>query len=116
MLNLDPYEPVSNQPAICRDLSICVADPDMELLGDCIRDALGERGGWVENVELLQASDYASVPEAARRRLGMSHGQQNLLIRVTLRALDGGISKEEANWVYDLIYAKLHEGTAGYFR
>ena len=116
MLNLDPYEPVSNQPAISRDMSICVADPDMELLGDRIRDALGERGGWVENVERLQASDYASVPEAARWRLGMLPGQQNLLIRVTLRPLDGSISKEEANRVYDLVYAKLHEGTAGYFR
>jgi phenylalanyl-tRNA synthetase alpha chain len=116
MLNLDPYEPVSNQPATQRDMSICVADPDMELLGDHIRDALGERGGLVENVELLQASDYASVPEAARRRLGMSPEQQNLLIRVTLRSLDGSTSKAEANRVYDLVYAKLHEGTAGYFR
>jgi phenylalanyl-tRNA synthetase alpha chain len=116
MLTLDPYEPVSNQPATQRDMSICVADPDMELLGDRIRDALGERGGWVENVELIQASDYASVPEPARKRLGMSPGQQNLLIRVTLRSLDGSISKEEANRVYDLVYAKLHEGTAGYFR
>jgi phenylalanyl-tRNA synthetase alpha chain len=116
MLNLDPYEPVSNQPATYRDMSICVADPDMELLGDRIRDALGERGGWVESVELIQASGYASVPEQARNRLGMSPGQQNLLIRVTLRSLDCSISKEEANLVYDLVYAKLHEGTAGYFR
>jgi len=116
MLTLDPYEPVSNQPATHRDMSICVADPDMELLGDRIRDALGERGGWVENVELMHTSDYASVPEPARKRLGMSPRQQNLLIRVTLRSLDGSISKEEANRVYDLVYAKLHEGTAGYFR
>lgn len=116
MLNLDPYERVSNQPATQRDMSICVAGPDMELLGDRIRDALGERSGWVESVELLQASGYASVPEPARRRLGMLPGQQNLLIRVTLRSLDGTISKEEANRVYDLVYAKLHEGTAGYFR
>jgi phenylalanyl-tRNA synthetase alpha chain len=114
MLNLDPYEPVSNQPAISRDMSVCVTDPDMELLGDRIRDALGERGGWVENVELIQASE--SVPGPARKRLGMSSGQQNLLIRITLRSLDGSISKEEANRVYDLVYAKLHEGTAGYFR
>ncbi len=83
MLTLDPYEPVSNQPATHRDMSICVADPDMELLGDHIRDVLGERGDWVENVELIQASDYASVPEMARKRLGMSPGQQNLLIRVS---------------------------------
>jgi phenylalanyl-tRNA synthetase alpha chain len=46
----------------------------------------------------------------------MSPGQHNLLIRVTLRSLDGSIAKEEANRAYDLIYAELHEGTAGYFR
>jgi phenylalanyl-tRNA synthetase alpha chain len=116
MLTLDPYEPVSNQPATHRDMSICVADPDMELLGDRVRDVLGERGGWVENVELIQASDHASVPEKARERLGMSPGQHNLLIRVTLRSLDGSISKEDANRVYDLVYSELHEGTAGYVR
>jgi phenylalanyl-tRNA synthetase alpha chain len=116
MLTLDRYEPVSNQPATHRDMSVCVADPDMELLGDRIRDILGERGEWVENVELIQAFDYASVPEKARERLGMSPGQHNLLIRITLRSLDGGIAKEEANRVYDLVYTELHEGTAGYFR
>jgi phenylalanyl-tRNA synthetase alpha chain len=116
MLTLDRYEPVSNQPATQRDLSICVAEPDMELLGDRVREVLGERGDWVENVELIQASDYAAVPETARRRLGMSPDQQNLLIRVTLRALDGSISKDDANRVYDLVYAELHEGTAGYVR
>jgi phenylalanyl-tRNA synthetase alpha chain len=116
MLTFEPYESVSNQPATQRDMSICVADPDLELLGDRIRDVLGERGDWVENVELIQAFDYASVPAPARERLGMSAGQQNLLIRVTLRSLDGSVSKQDANRVYDLVYSELHEGTAGYFR
>jgi phenylalanyl-tRNA synthetase alpha chain len=116
MLTLARYEAVSNQPATYRDLSICVGDPDMELLGDRIRNVLGERSGWVENVELLQASDYASVPEKARERLGMSPSQHNLLVRVTLRSLDGSISKEDANGVYDLVYSELHEGTSGYIR
>ena len=82
MQTLDRYEPVSKQPATHRDLSICGADPDMELLGDRIRDVLGDRSGWVENVELIQASDYASVPEIALKRHGMSPDQQNLMIRV----------------------------------
>ena len=56
------------------------------------------------------------MPEKARERLGMSPGQQNLLIRVTLRSLDGTVAKEEANRAYDLVYAELHEGTAGYLR
>jgi hypothetical protein len=104
------WEPAiaDQQPATHRDMSVCVADPDMELLGDRIRDVLGERGGWVENVELIQASDYASVPEKARERFGMSPGQHNLLIRVTLRSLDGSIAKEGANRAYDLVYAELY--------
>ena len=65
---------------------------------------------------MIQVSDYAAVPEKARERLGMSPGQHNLLIRVTLRSLEGSVSKEEANRVYDLLYSELHEGTAGYFR
>jgi len=88
----------------------------MELLGDRIRNVLGERSAWVENVELIQGSDYASVPEKARERLGMSPSQHNLLVRVTLRSLDGSISKEDANRVYDLVYSELHEGTLGYLR
>jgi phenylalanyl-tRNA synthetase alpha chain len=67
-------------------------------------------------VDLIQTSDYASVPAQARERLGMSPGQHNLLIRVILRSLDSSISRQEANRVYDLVYAALHEGTAGYFR
>lgn len=116
MLTLDRYEAVSDQPATHRDLSICVGDSDMELLGDRIRNVLGERSGWVENVELIQASHYAAVPEKARERLGMSSSQQNLLIRVTLRSPDRSISKDDANRIYDLVYSELHEGIAGYFR
>jgi phenylalanyl-tRNA synthetase alpha chain len=116
MLTLDRYVPVSDQPTTHRDLSICVGDPDMELLGDRVRNVLGARSRWVENVELIRAADYEAVPEKARERLGMSPSQHNLLIRVTLRSLDDSISKEDSNRIYDLVYSELHEGTAGYFR
>jgi phenylalanyl-tRNA synthetase alpha chain len=116
MLTLDCYVPVSDQPTTHRDLSICVGDPDMELLGDRVRNVLGARSRWVENVELIRAADYEAVPEKARERLGMSPSQHNLLIRVTLRSLDDSISKEDSNRIYDLVYSELHEGTAGYFR
>ncbi len=116
MLDLEAYRPISNQPPARRDLSVCVGDPDMEVIGDRIRDVLGDRSEWVEDIELLQASDYQGTPEPARERLGMAPGQKNLLIRITLRSLDGSISKDEANDVYDLVYAELHEGSAGYVR
>ena len=63
-----------------------------------------------------EGCDYASVPEKARERPGISADQHNLLIRVTLRSLDRSISKAEANRICDLVYAELHEGTASYFR
>jgi hypothetical protein len=47
MLTLDPYEPVSNQPATHRDMSVCVADPDMELLGDASgKSSVSAADGW----------------------------------------------------------------------
>lgn len=114
--DLSPYRPVSSQPATRRDLSVCVADPDMEIIGDRVRAALLERSDWVEDVELLGTSDFCATPAAARERLGMAPGQVNLLIRITLRSLDGSIPRHEANRAYDDVYGALHEGTAGYLR
>jgi len=116
MADLAPYRPVSSQPATRRDMSLCVADPDMELIGDRIREILGDRAHWVEDVEVKGQSAFEDTPEQARRRLGMLAGQVNLLIRMKLRSLDRSISHEEANDVYDIVYAGLHEGTAGYLR
>jgi phenylalanyl-tRNA synthetase alpha chain len=78
MLNLDPYRPISQQPAISRDQSIAVVDPDLEVLGDRVRQVLGERAAWVEDVALISASNYDATPPQARERLGMLPGQQNL--------------------------------------
>ena len=116
MSDLSSYHRVSSQPAIRRDMSLCVADPDMELIGDRIRGLLGERADWVEDVELRGESAFDETPNEARLRLGMEPGQVNLLIRVTLRSLDRSISRDEANMVYDELYTALHEGTAGYIR
>lgn len=116
MQDMLPYRPVSNQPATHRDMSLCVSDPDPELLGDRIRDSLGERADWVEDIRILQEAGYAETPPAARERLGMLEGQVNLLVRVTLRSLDGPIAREEGNRIYDLMYASLHEGQGGYVR
>jgi hypothetical protein len=63
---------------------------------------LKERGDWVENVELIKASDYASVPEMARTRLGMSPGQQNYFALSGWQHLEGGCQP-----VYDLVCLRL---------
>lgn len=113
MTTLDPYRPISAMPAVRRDLSIAVDEGDeAEDLGDRVREALGAEADVVEEVAILSSTAAEDLPSAARRRLGIGVGQQNLLVRVTLRALDRTLSDAEANNVRDHIYGALHRGTA----
>jgi phenylalanyl-tRNA synthetase alpha chain len=112
MLDLAPYRPVSTMPPAKRDLSIAVADDtSVEELGDRVRSALGDDSSSVESVELLGETSYATLPPAARARLGMSPGQKNLLIRVVVRDLERTLTDEDANLLRDRIYEATHEGS-----
>src|ERR671917_2020826 len=63
MLDLSPYRPVSDQPAIRRDLSIVVPeDRTAEELGDRVREAFGQRSELVESVEVLSETAYGDLP------------------------------------------------------
>jgi phenylalanyl-tRNA synthetase alpha chain len=112
LVDLAPYRPVSMMPPVRRDLSIVTAAPDdTEAVGDRVRAALGDRAELVEAVEVLSATPHDALPAAAVARLGVAHGQWNLLVRVTLRALDRTLTHDECNELRDDIYAALHAGT-----
>ena len=112
MLDLSPYRTVSDLPPARRDLSIAVmAGADAETLGDRVRQALGGEADLVEEVAILAITPHDDVPAAARERLGMQPGQDNVLLRVVLRPTDRTMTAVEANAVRDRIYAALHEGT-----
>jgi phenylalanyl-tRNA synthetase alpha chain len=112
LLDLAPYRPVSSMPAVRRDLSVVLdAGALPEELGDAVRSALGERADEIESVELLSETAYAALPAAARARLGIAPGQKNVLLRVTLRALQRTLTHAECNALRDAIYAALHRGT-----
>ncbi len=113
MLDLEPYREVSSMPEVRRDLSLVLeGDATTEELGDGVRAALGSRAEVVESVEVLSEAPYEALPLAAVRRLGISPGQKNVLLRVVLRALDRSLTHTECNELRDLIYAALHRGTA----
>jgi len=113
MLDLAPWRPVSRHPPIRRDLSIAVAPGvDAESLGDRVREALGDRAGDVEAVEVVSDTPGEALPSAARERLGLRPGQRNVLLRVVLRAHERSLTDEEANALRDAIYAAVHEGEA----
>lgn len=111
MRDLTLYRPVSNRPAVVRDLSLAVAaDLDGELLGDRVRAALGDDADCVEAVEMVSEAPAADLPRAAAARLGMQPGQKNVLLRVVLRSVDLTLTREDANGLRDRIFTALHEG------
>lgn len=112
MNDLAPYRAVSSMPPTIRDLSIVldghINDDD---IGDIVRESLNSNADIVEVVETISETPYEELPEQARKRLGIQPGQKNILLRVTLRALDRTMAAEECNEYRDVIYAALHKGT-----
>ena len=109
--DLEPWRPVSSSPPVRRDVSIVVGGAvDAELLGDRVREALGERADELEAIEVLAATPAAELPATARERLRIGAGQRNLLVRLTLRPLAGTLTDAEANRLRDLAYLAMHEG------
>lgn len=115
MGNLNLYKAVSRQPAITRDLSLAVnRELIIEELTEQIIQTMGNQQNLLEEVKLLNSTDYEQLPEVAKVRLGIQPGQSNWLIRIVLRHLGRSINTEEANKIYSLLYDTLHQGTAGY--
>ena len=111
MLDLSPYRPMSTLPPVRRDLSVAVgASADAETLGDRVRDALGADAGLVEEVAVLSTTPYDDLLPAARERLGIRPDQDNVLLRVVLRAADRTLTADEVNTLRDRLYHALHEG------
>lgn len=108
MQNLDPYRPVSRQPAIARDMSI-VVNPDIELEDICevIQTALAIDVELLESVEILSETVYEALPIPAVQRLGIQPGQRNLLLRMTLRSLHASIGNRYADRLREQVYQAL---------
>jgi len=112
MLDLQPYRPVSAQPPIYRDLSVAVAEgTSAEELGDQVRSSLAAASGSIESVEVLDETSYLDLSLAARRRLGISPRQKNVLLRLVIRDLERTLTSAEANELRDAVYAVLHRGS-----
>ncbi|MFJ6416074.1 hypothetical protein [Paeniglutamicibacter sp. NPDC091659] len=111
MLDLSPWRPVSQLPSAQRDISVVIdAGEDEETLGDAVRRALGSDSGVVESVELLSRTSSDQLPEPARQRLGIREGQDNALMRITIRPLERTLTSSHANELRNRIYRAVHQG------
>ncbi|NDL58721.1 hypothetical protein [Phytoactinopolyspora mesophila] len=114
MTDLEPYRPVSDLPPAVRDISIAVdSDTDVEILGDRIREDLGNDAELVEDINVVSATNYDDLPQSARDRLGIRPGQVNFLVRITIRPTDRTLTSDEANTLRDRIHAALHPDIRG---
>ncbi|HLP44206.1 MAG TPA: hypothetical protein VK145_02920 [Candidatus Nanoarchaeia archaeon] len=115
MENTDKFKEVSMMPPISRDMSYTIpGDFTEEDINEEIKNAFGEKSYLVENVVIQSRTKYVDLPEIAREKLGAQPGQDNVLVRITLRHPDVTLTKKEANELYDQAYPKLHKGTKGY--
>ena len=112
MEDLSSYRPVSNMPAIRRDLSLAVTPGlDAETIGDRVRQSLGDRATMIEDLSILSETPGSDLPPRAIERIGLQLGQVNLLVRVVLRHPTETLTDNAANVLRDEVYRALHEGT-----
>lgn len=112
MGDLSPYRTVSRHPPIRRDISVMVETDDEEILGDRVREALGEDVDCVEEVRQLSATPADRLPPAAIARMGARSGQINVLMRLVLRHPSQTLTAAAANALRDRVYRALHQGDA----
>lgn len=109
MQDLASYRPVSDRPPARRELAVAVAaDVDARILGDRVREALGERAGELEALELIEETPDATLPASALGHMGP--GRKNVLLRLTIRHPSRMLSAAEADDLGDQVYALVHEG------
>ena len=114
MGNLDPYQLVSKYPPIRQDLSVSVSDEtNEEDVCETIKDASGENSDVIEEITIMSETPYEQLPLKAIKRLGISYGQKNLLIRVVLRSPERSLTHEEANEMRDKIYRAVDQSRTG---
>lgn len=110
MQDLSPYRPVSNQPAVQRDLSLVVDfHEDEETLGDRVRRAC-EDVHQIESISVIEQTEYRHLPPRAVERLGITDGQKNVLLRLVMRDLHETMTSEQANAIRNQVYRCLHRG------
>ena len=118
MLDLAPYKAVSSHQSSTRDLSVAHrAGLDDEMLGDMLRQGLGEDAGLIEEAHITGRWPADRVPAPARLRLGLQADQENLLIRLVVRSPGGPLPKPVTAGIYRAAYALMHQGcAAGYLQ
>lgn len=114
MLNLEKFIPFSNQPATKRVLSYSTSmEKTEEDICEEIRDELGVDAIFVEKIEYTEIA-YDQLPEKARKNLGISPDQKNIVATLVFRSLEESLPRTKVNEWMQRLYPKLNKGSGGY--
>ncbi len=115
MLTTEPFKEVSSMPPISRDMSYCVPENyTVEDICEDIKMAFGDNAYLIENVSVASRTKFKDLLPIVVEKLGATPGQDNVLVKITLRHPEMTLTKKQANELYDSVYPKLHKGTKGY--
>lgn len=79
-------------------------------IGDTVRSALCDRVEDIESITVLSRTGYDELPGPAQQRLGITPGQVNCLVRLTMRPLARTLTDAEANAIRNDVYLGLQKG------
>lgn len=115
MTSTEKFKEVSNMPPISRDMSYTVPENYTdEDISEEIKEAFGDKAYLIENATIASRTKYKDLLPVVVEKLGAKAGQDNVLVKITLRHPEMTLTKKEANALYDSVYPKLHKGTKGY--
>lgn len=114
MADLKPWQPISRQVPISRELSIAV-EPGLsaETLTEQILQIADYRANWIEELSVKGRWPFDELPGPIIERLGIVRGQENLVLRVVLRDHAQTLTARQADGLYGDIQAALHRGVPG---
>lgn len=114
MTHLDSWVPVSRQPVARREISVALpGDLSDEAITERVLSCLDpDQDALVQDIAIVGRWPAASLAPIARQRLGMSPGQENVLVRLTWQAQDDALARDQVNAWMSVLYRRLHQGTA----
>lgn len=114
MHDLQPWKPVSRPAATVRELSVAmVPGQSLGALTAKVVAAAGNQADCIEQVMLRGRWPLCELPSAVAEELGMYPGQENVVLRITLRRCVGHLQAGQAEALFATIEHALHEGTLG---
>lgn len=114
MGDLKPWQPISRQVPISRELSMAV-EPGLsvETLTEQILQIADYRANWIEELSIKGRWPFDELPSPIIERLGIVRGQENLVLRVVLRDHAQTLTTPQAEGLYGDIQDALHRGVPG---